>query len=258
MATRTHAPLSEASMSQPPTGIDDDSLAAEYAQHRRVHPGVLQGLLRDGSVGNASRVLEVGCGTGNYVVALASRANCECWAIDPSEQMLARARERSEAIHWRIGRAERLAFPDATFDVVFSVDVIHHVGDRAAYFREAHRVLRPGGRVCTVTDSEEIIRNRRPMAVYFPETVAVDLARVPPLDEVRRLMSEAGFRGLSDETVELAYDLTDSQAYRDRAYSMLHLIPNAAFHRGLARLEADLRTGPVPCVARYSLVWGTV
>src|SRR3712207_7697189 len=44
---------------------------------------------------------------------------------------------------FRSGRAEGLPVPDASFDLVYSVDVIHHVGDRPAAFREAARVLRP-------------------------------------------------------------------------------------------------------------------
>ncbi|OFX26719.1 MAG: hypothetical protein A2Z07_02230 [Armatimonadetes bacterium RBG_16_67_12] len=44
--------------------------------------------------------------------------------------------------------------------------------------------------------------------------------------------------------------------YRDRAFSSLHLIPQEAFARGLARMEQDLREGPIHCVSRYLLLWG--
>ena len=46
-----------------------DKIAYEYARHRRVHPEVLKGLLVTGAIGRVSRVLEVGCGTSNYVGA---------------------------------------------------------------------------------------------------------------------------------------------------------------------------------------------
>ncbi|MER3438994.1 MAG: hypothetical protein C4346_16180 [Chloroflexota bacterium] len=51
------------------------------------------------------------------------------------------------------GRAEVLPFKAQSFDLVFSVDVVHHISDRLAAFREARRVLRPRGWCCTVTDS---------------------------------------------------------------------------------------------------------
>ncbi len=236
--------------------LDYDRLAAEYARNRQVHPGVLGDLIATGDIGPESRVLEVGCGTGNYIVALAAAAQCACWGSDPSEQMLARAAGRDPGIHLLPGRAERLEFPAVFFDLVFSVDVIHHVVDRAAYFREAHRALKPGGRICTVTDSEWIIRHREPLSVYFPETVEVDLARYPRLEELAALMLEAGLEGPHEAMVESPYTVCDSQPYRERAFSSLHLIGPDAFQRGLRHLEEDLCHGPVAGVSRYVLLWG--
>ena len=49
--------------------IDYNELAAEYARHRQVNPPVLRRLLIGGDVKSVSTVLEVGCGTGNYILA---------------------------------------------------------------------------------------------------------------------------------------------------------------------------------------------
>jgi len=237
--------------------IDYDQLASEYARYRKFVPKVLRSLLLTSRVGSASKVLEVGCGTGNYIVALETLAGSSCWGIDPSEQMLSRARERSRQINFQPGKAERLDFLPGFFDLTFSVDVIHHLGDRPAYFREAYRVLRAGGKICTVTDSEWIIRHRQPLAVYFPETVEIELDRYPRIAELRKVMERVGFGEMTESTVEFAYQLTDIQAYRDKAFSSLLLIPEAAFQRGIERMERDLRTGPIQCVSRYLLLWGT-
>jgi len=236
-----------------------DQLAAEYARHRQVHPGVLQALCQ--ATHKDHNVLEVGCGTGNHILALHARVGCRCWGIDPSAEMLARARERAPAVRFCLGSAERLEFPDTSFDLVYSVDVIHHVSDRERSIHEAHRVLRPDGQLCTATDSEWIIRNRVPLATYFPETIEVELARYPPIPALRALYEQAGFVEIDERTVEFRYPLTDIQAYRDKAFSALHLISEEAFQRGLARMERDLQGDycrtPIPCVSRYSLLWGT-
>ena len=232
-----------------------DALAAGYARHRQVHPKVLGEICQ--AVTPKSQVLEVGCGTGNYVLALQSLVGCACWGIDASEEMLAQARVRSTAVQFQRGQAERLEFETGSLDVVFTVDVIHHVGDRPAYLQEAERVLRPQGRICTATDSEWVIRHRRPLAAYFPETIEVELARYPRIADLRAMMEQAGFGEIDEHMVELPYLLTDIQAYRDKAFSTLHLIPERAFQRGIEQMERDLSRGPIPCVSRYTMVWGS-
>ncbi len=236
--------------------VDYNTLARDYARHRRAWSEVVKSLVEGGELGPASKVLEVGCGTGNYLMELEQTAGCSVWGIDPSEQMLAEARARSPGGRIKLGAAEQLDFPADYFDLVFSVDVIHHVQDRPEYFRESHRVLKSGGRVCTVTDSEEIIRHRRPLAVYFPETVAVELQRYPRISDLRTMMAAAQFARLWEVEVEHEYELTDSEGYRDKAFSSLLLIPPEAFARGIQRMEWDLQTHPIPAAARYLLLWG--
>lgn len=237
--------------------MDYDLLAREYARHRRVHPAVLASLLENGHIEATSSVLEVGCGTGNYIISIQETTGCACQGVDPSQEMLARARGRSAPVRFDIGQAEKLNFDEAALDLVFSVDVIHHVEDRAAFYREALRVLKPGGRVCTVTDSEDIIRRREPLANYFPETVAPEIARYPRIPDLRRMMEQAGFGEIDEERVEHQFATTDIQAYRDKAFSSLHLISQEAFERGIQKLEADLLRGPIQVVSRYLLLWGT-
>jgi ubiquinone/menaquinone biosynthesis C-methylase UbiE len=225
--------------------MDYDCLAAAYAKHRCTHPDVLKRLLEEGRLSFTSRILEVGCGTGNYTVAIEEAIGSECWGVDPSWEMMAKAKSRAASGRFKEGRAECLDFPDGFFDLVFSVDVIHHVEDRPAHFREASRILRSGGLVCTVTDSEEIIRHREPLSTHFPETIEIELRRYPRIVDLRAMMS---FR----------HALTDIQPYRNKAFSSLHLIEPEAFDRGLQRLEQDLHErGSVPWWSRYVLLWGT-
>jgi len=241
--------------------LDYDHLAAKYATHRQVHPDVLRALAE--AVQSEHTVLEVGCGTGNYITSLAATTGCQGWGIDPSPEMLARAQRQLDArslkptVRMSLGRGENLGVPDEQFDLVFSVDVIHHVQDHQAYLQDAHRALKPGGQICTATDSEWIIRHREPLATYWPETVDVELERYPRISHLEGLYRKAGFSALKRELVEHRAALAGIQAYRDKAFSSLHLICESAFQRGLSRLEQDFARGPVPLVSRYVLLWGT-
>jgi ubiquinone/menaquinone biosynthesis C-methylase UbiE len=217
----------------------------------------LKKLLSLSNIESSSKVLEVGCGTGNYIVAMEKSVGCSCWGIDPSEKMLSKAKERSGKINFKIGRVEKPGFSDNFFDLVFSVDVIHHIKNRIDYFKEAYHVLKQGGRICTVTDSEWIIRNRKPLSVYFPEAVEPELKRYPPISMLRKIMLEAGFKEISENIVEFHYQLTDIQAYRDKAFSSLYLISEEEFKKGIERMEKDLQRGPIQAVPRYLLLWGS-
>lgn len=245
---------------------DYNNLAEAYARHRRVHPYVLEALIEQGDVGRDSRVLEVGCGTGNYIRAVADATGAICTGVDPSREMLRRARteaglpmDRANAsqrpnVTFIEGRGEHLPLADRQFELVYSVDVIHHVEDRDAAAREAARVLKPGGSVMVVTESEDDLRNRTPHVTYFPETIAVELERYPSIAEVETGLRAAGLEIGAEIAVSMPMEVDDIAPYRDKAFSSLHLIPDDAFRAGLERMREDLERGPVSGVRRYTIV----
>lgn len=97
-----------------------------------------------------SRVLDVGFG-GGLLLELAHRRGCRALAgVDPSEEVVARARERrgwlpGGEVRLEVGVVEALPFADASFDVVASTNTIYFWPELARAFSELHRVLRPGG-----------------------------------------------------------------------------------------------------------------
>ena len=101
---------------------------------------------------SGARILDVGCGIGGPTIVLAGTLGAgSVVGIDIEPQLLARARGHvaraglQAKIDLQAVEAGPLAFPDAAFDIVFSKDALVHVEDKAGFFREALRVLRPGG-----------------------------------------------------------------------------------------------------------------
>lgn len=233
------------------------SIAPEYVRHRRVHPEVLRSLISMGELGPASSVLDVGCGTGNYLSALSQIVGCDCWGIDPSQAMLAEAQSRLTRAHLSCTPAERMMLPAGQIDLVFAVDVVHHLTDRSSAFYECHRVLRPGGKLCLVSESAAMLRRREPHATYFPDAVEIELARYPSVHTLNSELKDRGFVELNESEVEIRSELTDIEPYRTRTHSSLQLISQDAFDVGIKRFEHDLRSGPIPYTWRYLLVWGT-
>ena len=235
---------------------DDASVAAAYARNRSIVPAVVAALVEGARIAEQSQILEIGCGTGNYIRAIGELAGCTCYGLDRSEAMLRHARASGGHVEFLRGDATELGFPDRSFDLVFSVDVIHHIAGRAQYFAEAHRVLRPHGSVCTVTCSEDLLRDYFVLGQYFPDTVPINIARYPSISSLRESMTRAGFRDVSEVIVSDFVEITDSSRYADKAYSALHRISEDAFRRGLANLKRDLATGPIRGVRRSLALWG--
>ncbi len=95
------------------------------------------------------QVLDVGVGTG-----LVARRAAEIvgnpalvTGVDPSPGMLANARLPA-GVKLIEGRAEDIPFPDESFDFVSMGYALRHISDLSVAFREFHRVLKPGGRLC--------------------------------------------------------------------------------------------------------------
>jgi ubiquinone/menaquinone biosynthesis C-methylase UbiE len=97
-------------------------------------------------------VLDIGCGPGAAVRAAASSV-AQAVGIDRSAAMVDIARRRSrrfENVEFSLGDAERLPFPDAAFDRVWTIHSYHHWEDRRQGIAECLRVLRPEGRLLIV------------------------------------------------------------------------------------------------------------
>lgn len=126
-----------------------DRWSAVYDYDRNPLPALEERHVRQaiGEV-NGQAVLDLGCGTGRHAVWL-SDAGASVTAVDFSAGMLRQARQKTGAERIRFvahDLHQRLPFPSDSFDLVVSGLVLEHLRDLPAFFRDACRVIRPGGR----------------------------------------------------------------------------------------------------------------
>ncbi len=232
-------------------------MAEVYARNRKVNTCVLNELRTHFPIGPDSKVLEVGSGTASHLLALIKATDCRGWGLEPSSEMRGHVLNH-DSIEIIGGNSENLPFKDDFFDLLFSKDVIHHMNCHLDYFREVARVLKSNSMLCTVTDSAEIIKNRKPLTKYWPASADVDLMRFPTVESLLVQMTQIGFAALEVHEISESYLISDSRPYRDKAFSCLHLIPEEEFQIGLRTLESDLQKGPVRGLLEYICIWGKV
>lgn len=139
-----------------------DELAENYDRQRSAAPLELYEILRERGFVAGRRVLDVGVGTGLASEPLA-QAGIAISGIDPSAEMVARARVRLPQAELVTGRAESLPFAPGTFDGAIAADVFHFV-DQPVALAELLRVVRKGGTVAiwwpSIASDSDILGHR--------------------------------------------------------------------------------------------------
>jgi SAM-dependent methyltransferase len=157
-------------------------------------------------------VLDLGSGGGVDCFLAAQRVGRDGHVIgvDMTPEMVSKARRNAETagaanVEFRLGEIEHLPVADASVDVVLSNCVINLSPDKAAVYRDAYRVLKPGGRLAI----SDVVATAE-----LPEEARHDLARhvacvsgAAGIAELQRILGEAGFEQVrvrpQDETREV-------------------------------------------------------
>jgi SAM-dependent methyltransferase len=226
--------------------------------------GLIKNLIDPRAPGATKKILDIGCGTGRFSIPL-SCAFEEFTVIgaDSSHKMLEQAQQKpnSDRVVWSIQEVRNQTFEDASFDLVFVSDLLHHLDNPLDGIRECHRVLRPGGwLLCKYGAMENIVND--PEHTFFPETVPIDAARTPTQQQLGNWMSQAGFGSVSSHTEHEQTRMTGADrlaAARAKSISVLHMIEEHHFERGLNSLSAYVEQNPDDSwlmVDPTTLTWG--
>ena len=173
---------------------DPDVVRREYASERglearrslyenRVGPDPRETMWDEILAAAPKRVLEIGPGPGEVSERMQQELGADVVAVDVSERMVELARGRG--VDARVGDAQELPFADEEFDVVVAAWVLFHLQDLDRGLAEIARVLRPGGRLVAVTNSEDHLAEARAHA-GFTMAGRVTFSRENGEDSLRR------------------------------------------------------------------------
>lgn len=194
-----------------------------------------------------TRLVDVGCGTARFAELVTEIFGGVVVGIDAAPAMLAeRDPVPSDRAVFLAGTAEHLPLRSGCADLVLFSMVYHLIGDRAAAIAEARRVLRAGGWAVLRTPTREIV-HEVDFLRFFPGSVAIDEARMPPRADVEAAFSRAGLTRHAHMTVWQTFAESPAAAYAkvsQRAFSNLQMISDEAFKEGLAAYEAHCRSAP--------------
>jgi ubiquinone/menaquinone biosynthesis C-methylase UbiE len=195
-------------------------------------------------------VLDVGCGTGGFAAEIAETTGARVVGCDRSPAFLDYARRRSPDVDWVVGDAAALPFAASSFDCVVVSLVLHQLDDPGRAVAEAHRVLRPGGRLLVRTVLPDDAAARVPFR-FVPRLAAAQAALMPSLEDVAGWARTAGFAEVRSRRVcrnkRLEADAVETQLRKDAARRYTFLT-ETEIEDGVRRLREAFAASSEPFV----------
>lgn len=199
------------------------------------------------------KVLDFGSGLGGPAFYLATSHHAHVYGVDVDPFLVNQANENRDKKHldqvsFELISSYKLPFEDATFDVVFSKEVIVHVSDKRAVFKELYRVLKPGG-VLVIMDwfkekeglSSDLLKTHE-----VDRFAQADAMRYVSINEYLGLLTEAQFSKIiptNASPLHLAYLRKDLEELgKEKGEHLRELLGDKGLDENRASWRANIAT----------------
>lgn len=190
---------------------------------------------------NIKIIVDVGCGTGRFSVALAEMFHAQVIGVDPSHTMLDKAISNvtHPGVRFCEGDAEHLPVGDNYASLLFLSMVYHHIRNQNDAAVEFRRALRDDG-FLIIRNSTKDTLDDVPYLQYFPSAMAFNRTRLPSRSEVIDTMQGHGFSLVNISAIQQVFANSLGE-YCDkvgqRALSDLATSPDTEFEAGMAQMR---------------------
>lgn len=234
-----------------------DQIGIGYNTTRKADPFLTQKLVEHLQPKKNGNYLDMGCGTGNYTIALQEKGY-QMIGVDPSTTMLEQAKLKNGAIDWKQGLAENTELPSQSVDGIVAFLTIHHWTDLEKGFSELFRVLKPNDNLVVFTSTPKQMKGYW-LCHYFPEMMTACIEQMPSLETVKKAMEQGGFKQFKTDSYAIRPDLEDKFLYSGKHNPELYfdsqiqkgissfsaLANQVEVAQGLSQLREDISSGKI-------------
>jgi phosphoethanolamine N-methyltransferase len=207
-------------------------------------PAAVAAIVRDNDLKD-KQVLDIGCRLGGIELVLARDYGARVTGIDIEAGLVRRANELmareglTDRVDCRLVEPGPLPFEDGAFDVVFGKDSWIHIEDKAGFFAEVLRVLKPGGQLL----AGDWMRSDKPYGKdmeYFFEMEGLTY-HMDTIENYGAIIHEAGFSDVELEDIAEAYRVQGHREYPDMQGRLKPAMIDALGEDGHAHFEENWR-----------------
>jgi len=234
-----------------------DEIGTDYNVTRKADKYLTEKLLHHLRPIKSGKYLDIGCGTGNYTNELQKKGFAFI-GVDPSIEMLKKAKLKNNKIEWRIGSAENIGLPENVVDGIIGSLTLNHWTNLKSGFSALNKVLKPNGRIVIFTSTPKQMKGYW-LNHYFPQMLSDSIIQMPSLENVKAAMKDSKIEFLETDKYSIQPDLQDQFLYcgkqnpelyfdaqiRSGISSFASLANRAEVEQGLLELRNDIDSGKI-------------